>query len=88
VPRIRDADREDFEAMLRLRNLSPSDFDLVAGPTNVADQSGAISPTFTSIIVRSRRTGIERSYVDRGGRSDFVAWVIDVAVDMDAGVFA
>ena len=87
---INRSEREDFEAMLRLRNVSASDFELADTPTRIAARPGAIGPALNTVVVRSRRNGVERTYTSGGlsiTNNRFVAWVNEVARDVDIGVF-
>ena len=84
------SEREDFEAMLKLRDLSPDDFELADTPTRITAPQGAIGSAVNTIFVRSSRNGIERTYTSGGistTNNQFVAWVNDAARDIDGGVF-
>jgi hypothetical protein len=75
-------DRQDFEAILRARTLSPDDFELIFGPaSNVPGKPAWTKP----VIVRSKRTGVEKTYVGGGTLHDH--WPKEFQQDLDNGVF-
>jgi hypothetical protein len=91
---VEKSHREDFAAMLRQRSRSADNFDLTATPWHIeADQptraAVVFGPIASSVIVKSKRNGGERTYPVRNSISSrpFVDWVYEAARDVDAGVF-
>lgn len=90
ITHIHQSEQEDFEVMLKLRKLSPDDFELTDTFTHIAAPQGVLGLTLNKVFVKSTRSGIERAYTSGGlsiTNNDFVGWVGDVARDIDAGVF-
>ena len=86
VPR---SEREDFEEMLRDAGRA-EDFEATDGPTDILAPPGTVGPRVSRIVVRCRRTSVERGY-SSGGLSittnGMPGWVNDVAADILGGAF-
>jgi hypothetical protein len=76
---LHQSEIDDFEDILRQRNLSPKDFKLAVSLTD-------------DVVVRSRSTGAEIRYrrdaISGPSSSPFVGWVEELARDLDSGRFA
>ena len=85
---VHPSEVEDFETTLR-RLGRADDFEASDSPTEIVAPGGHIGPAVNGVVVRCRKTGVERSYSSGSSNSmnGMPAWVNDVAADIQSGVF-